>query len=477
MCAKTDKNPYLVKKLPTVKFKKIHGKEHKIMNEKKKVSTILKMIVGSLLGLIIFIVPLDYGDGKPVLLISLARRVISENTGGVFAFLGIIITGISLAGAIYYLITKEKEHNKFFMECFSVSILDLIWRVLAFGIAIFGYYKLGPEFIWSEFTGGLLVWDVMPALFIVFLIGITCLPFLTDYGLMELVGGVLRPIFRPLFRLPGRSAALCISAWFGNGTTAIVATDFEYQRGYLTARESAIICMNFCVIVYSAMFTYSTVIGGLEDMYFGALFLTCTLIGIVSTAILSRIPPISKYPDTYFEGKKNIYDEDKGGLKYAFEQAYEKVTVAPAPIDMVKNGVVSATKLYMILYPTIIAMATVVLIIAEYTPVFDYIAMPFVPLLNLLGVPEAPSVAPALFTGLADLLLPFIAATRIQSQLSKFILCALGVTQLICLSESALIMMKSKIPFKFSHMFTIFLEKTAIGFIIALVAGRLIGLT
>ena len=130
----------------------------------------------------------------------------------------------------------------------------------------------------------------------------------------------------------------------------------------------------------------------------------------------------------------------------------------------------------MAVFPTIILLATVVLAIAEFTPVFKIIATPMVPLLNALGVPEAESVAPALFTGFADLLLPFLAATGIQSQLSKFILCVLGTMQLICMSESGVILMRSELKFKFTHVLMIFLEKTVIAFTIALMAGKLLGL-
>lgn len=53
-----------------------------------------------------------------------------------------------------------------------------------------------------------------------------------------------------------------------------------------------------------------------------------------------------------------------------------------------------------------------------------------------MDIPEASTVTPSLLIGFADLLLPFFAATSLQSQLAKFIVCVIGTIQVICMSES-----------------------------------------
>ena len=39
--------------------------------------------------------------------------------------------------------------------------------------------------------------------------------------------------------------------------------------------------------------------------------------------------------------------------------------------------------------PIVMAIGTLALIVAEYTPIFQWLGMPFIPLLELMRVPEA----------------------------------------------------------------------------------------
>ena len=50
---------------------------------------------------------------------------------------------------------------------------------------------------------------------------------------MEFVGSLARPIMRPLFKIPGRSAINCAVAWVGSGTMGIVLTNKEYEDGFI----------------------------------------------------------------------------------------------------------------------------------------------------------------------------------------------------------------------------------------------------
>lgn len=258
----------------------------------------------------------------------------------------------------------------------------------------------------------------------------------------------------------------------------MLTTDEEYKKGYYTGREAAIICFGFCIITFPSVFSYTTSIAGLDVGTFSYFFLTLIIVGVISTIILSRIPPITWIPNTYYNDTPNetaVVGKEDG--KTAFDRAYEKAASAPGIVEMLKMGLMKSLRLYMNVFPLIILLATIVLVLTEYTPVFSIIATPLVPVLGHLGIPEADLVAPALLTGFADLLLPFLAATGIQSQLSKFIVCIVGTIQVICMSETGTVLLKTEIPVKFRDLVIVFLEKTVLAVIIALIMGRLIGLT
>lgn len=70
-------------------------------------------------------------------------------------------------------------------------------------MVVFGF---GPEMVTSVDTGATII-DLCGTLFcIVVSFEKLILPFLTDCGIMEFLGVLLRPVVRPLFRVPGRAS-------------------------------------------------------------------------------------------------------------------------------------------------------------------------------------------------------------------------------------------------------------------------------
>ena len=69
---------------------------------------------------------------------------------------------------------------------------------------------------------------------------------------------------------------------------------------------------------------------------------------------------------------------------------------------------------------------------------------------------------PALLAGFADMFLPAILATGIESEFTRFVIAALSVTQLIYMSEVGAVTLKSNIPLNFLELGAIFLIRTVI---------------
>ena len=57
------------------------------------------------------------------------------------------------------------------------------------------------------------------------------LPLLMEYGLLELLGPVFRPVMRPLFTLPGRSTVDNLASFIGDGTVGVLITSRQYEEG------------------------------------------------------------------------------------------------------------------------------------------------------------------------------------------------------------------------------------------------------
>ncbi len=108
------------------------------------------------------------------------------------------------------------------------------------------------------------------------------------------------------------------------------------------------------------------------------------------------------------------------------------------------------------------ALGTIALVIAEYTSVFSVLGQPFIPFLELLGVPYAVEASQTIVVGFADMFIPSIIAASIDSEMTRFVIAAMSVTQLIYMSEVGALLLGSKIPVNIFELFAIFILRTLI---------------
>ena len=114
------------------------------------------------------------------------------------------------------------------------------------------------------------------------------------------------------------------------------------------------------------------------------------------------------------------------------------------------------------LIPIVVAWGTLALIIATYTPVFDWISYPMGLYLKLLGVLEAFAAAPATLVGFTDMFIPALLSVGLTSVKTKFVIGVLSLVQIIYLTEVGTIIIKSEIPLNFWKLLVIFLERTIV---------------
>ncbi|MCF8068892.1 MAG: hypothetical protein K9L30_09935 [Desulfobacterales bacterium] len=437
-----------------------------------------KLIFATSIGILFFMTPLTI-NGEIKILYALFSDFLIEKVQ-IVPIIVLVIMLMSALLSLYFTFVKKNVESAFIKGTFVAGPRALIIRVLAAVIGILIYFKLGHEYIYNEYTGEVILYYLMPILVVSFWLACVLIPLLLDFGGVELIGVLFKRIFKPLFKLPGSSAVLAIGSLLGDGSIGIIATNKEYKKRFLTAKEGAILMFGFCTIPVPYVFIYSTSIGGVDVSLFGYLCLTILVCTLVSTAILCRIPPISRMHNTYYNEDNSENDEEdtsKNEPKLGVKAALKRAENAPTIKEMVVKGSKETFFLYMDIFPAILLIATVALVIGEFTPVFDIIAKPFVPVLNLIGLPEATTAAPAFLIGYLDLLIPFLISEEIVSQLTKFVICTIGVIQVMCLSETAALAMKSNMKITFWDVTFVVIEKTIICLPIAFIMGKLIGLS
>ena len=131
-------------------------------------------------------------------------------------------------------------------------------------------------------------------------------------------------------------------------------------------------------------------------------------------------------------------------------------------MSWLKSSLANVTDIWFGLMPPLMFIATAGLVIAEYTPIMQWISLPYVPLLELLQIPEAEKAAPALVVGFAEMFLPAVVATGIESELTRFVIIATSIVQLIYMSEMGVFVLKSNIPLNLWQLALIFIVRTLV---------------
>lgn len=434
-------------------------------------------LIPSITGVILFMIPVKNAAGEWTVVCKIIADIIAGSIGSVLPLLCVLILTVS---AVMCLIALGKPRfimeSDVLRECFACNKIWVVVRVLAAIFVWLTYLGIDAEgtgiisYITGGGQGGFILYDLMTTLVIIFVIAALLLPLLLDFGLLEFVGALLTRVMRPVFKVPGRAAVDCITSWIGDGTLGVMLTSNQYEGGYYTAKEASIIATLFSAVsITFTLVVLDTV--GMVNM-FGIYYLIVCLVGIVCAIICPYLYPLRKKPETYLiPGKaapETLPEGYKSNTEYGMALAMERVSQHTGVGEFFKSGAKNACSMWFAVLPSVMAIGTVALILANYTPIFDYLGMPFRPLLSLLGLGEdAAAVASTMIVGFTDMLTPaIIIAESGASEMAKFIVAVVSVTQVLYLSEVGGLILGSKIPINLWEMFVIFLERTIISLII-----------
>lgn len=204
----------------------------------------------------------------------------------------------------------------------------------------------------------------------------------------------------------------------------------------------------------------------MQDQFF-LFYLSVIISCLIAAVIMPRIWPLNKIPDEYAkevssDARTEQLPEGKTAIGHGFDMATEVGIKAPGVKGFFKAGLKTVVDMWFVILPVVMSIGTIATIIANYTPIFELIGKPFVPFLQLLQIPEATHASQTILIGFADMFLPSILIESAHSDLTRFVIGALSITQLIYLSEVGGVILGSKIPVNIGKLFVIFLIRTII---------------
>lgn len=452
-------------------------------HDSNKSFSFIKFFLPSLVGILLFVFPIKY-NGEVTIPIAILSNYVQTWTSDYIAEIILGLITISFWGGLLYKILafyrkkNKKEESSFWMNqsliksLFDTSLLWLVIRGLSFVFAVFVYFHIGTEAVYSESTGTFVYYDLLPILFAVFLLAGLFLPLLLNFGLLEFTGTLLKKVMRPVFGLPGRSAVDAIASWLGDGTIGVLLTSKQYEDGFYTERDACIIGTNFSLVsVTFSIVVINTV--GLSNL-FVPFYLTVTFACIIAAIVVPKLPPLSRKKNELVDGRppeEEVIPKNMSGFSYGLSQGLKQAEGQNIVKAVLVDGSKNVIEMWIGVIPIVLTIGTIALILAEFTPIFKILGLPFLPILQLLQIPDAAAASQTLFAGFADMLLPSVMIANVESELTRFVVAAVSVSQLIYLSEVGALLIASKIPVKMKDLVIIFIERTLITLpIIAVIA-------
>lgn len=428
-------------------------------------NNIMRFAVPSAIGVSLFLVPVPISGRQEILsglVVSILKGFFGETL--VPALVAIIVASAVVTiwhrvHPISWIVNHEKLNG-----IFSPSRFWAVVRVLGAALMLAVYFSAGPEWLVGDDTGRNMLITVIPTCAMWYIVGGVFLPFLTDYGFVDLFGAFFRKYARPLFHIPGRAMIDCLSSWLGSSVCGTYLTVSQYEKGFYTAREAVIVISCFSLLSVS----FCSMIASMLDLgsQFAAFYGTIVIAGIACALILPRLWPICRMPDNYYKGSgKQIEEEvpaDVSRGAWAVQCAMKRAARAPSVGVTLERGALNALDMILSTLPSIMTFGSAALVLAMYTDLFSYISLPLVPYLELCGIPEATTVGSTILVGFADQFATVILGTTVGSASLRFLIGCLSILQVLYMTDIGSLILTSKVPFKFWQIIIVYLERILI---------------
>jgi len=130
----------------------------------------LMFLIPSLLGVFLFMAPINYQDSITIPIAVLAKSVQALFEGMLTTVVTVSITATALA-TIATKIVKPRSilDNSFLSGLLNPSLAWFVVQQLGAIFVVMTYFEVGPAMIYDGATGGLVLHDLLPVLFSVFI--------------------------------------------------------------------------------------------------------------------------------------------------------------------------------------------------------------------------------------------------------------------------------------------------------------------
>ncbi|WP_129116053.1 YjiH family protein [Halegenticoccus tardaugens] len=430
----------------------------------------IRFVVAFLTGGFVFLFPIQWEGQTTIPLDVIMTLIQNASTAAVELFaLGTIISGgvLTTVAEVHYRgapVLSDRTEALLELEYWRTATVFVVFRLAAVFFAFAILLDIGPAWMLADSIVNIAWGALVITVALVIPIGAIFVNLLAELGGLQFIGTLAQPLMRPVFNLPGRSALDSAASWLGSFSIGYYLTRNVFDRGGYNKREVFVICTCFATANLGTVGAVAAILGLLH------VFPVIVLLYIVSTlvvaAVLVRIPPLSTVPEEYiadpdpepqFTGTVGDY------LRFAFNEGVAAAEEGESILGASFTGFVDGLKLAGTVVGSVLTMSMVVLLLEAYTPLFQYIAEPFVPVMSLLGIPDPHMATIGIILGGAEFFIggTFVVEADLVTQVFVLVVTS---AQAIFFSAPAPMMvdMFDDIPMRFRDLFLLLVMRTVL---------------
>ena len=422
-----------------------------------KTMALIQLIVFSAIGLVMFFVPFTIGEKSTILFDHGATYLVNQqHTLSVILLFMLMIFGVSKP-----FIDGSWRKN------ITHKILT-VFKVLGLVLAVMYISGNAPAFMMEK--------DMLPFLFeklalpvgMIVPLGALILAFLVGFGLLEMVGVLMQPIMKPIWRTPGASAIDAVASFVGSYSIGLLITNRVYLQKQYSAREAIIIATGFSTVSAAFMVIVAKTLGLME--FWNLFFWSTLVITFIVTAITARIPPISRFDNEL--DRPNLDYKRGTRLKAAYELGLSTSRRASDFKQILWSNFRDGLTMAAAIVPSIIAVGLTGLLLAKYTPVFDALGLLLYPFTWLGGLPEPLVAAKGMSAGLAEMFLPALLLSE-ADMLTRYVAGVISISSVLFFSAMIPCVLATEIPISVGKMVIVWFQRVALSILLAAAFGHL----
>jgi len=384
------------------------------MKDSKK--GVAKSLLLTLLGGVLFLVEIPGLESSVfVFLVDEVERILAPVLVYVlFAFILSAFLG-TILGTVFRLPFIMKSPR--LKRTFAGRKMQLVTLTVASFVMV-SYLFLPLNFLNQESAA---LMSICGNMIVFMLIAKMILPLVSDYGLAEILEVYLRPVMKPLLKVPGSAVISLLTSMLVSVTVAVVAVTEQFRKAVYNKKEAVIIVS--CMTIPSMPFTMLVlgVVGRMD--VFGKFYLYLGAVCLLVSVITVRLFPVRRMPETYYGDASAPSLEVQSGSRWkrAMEGASRKALATRYhPVD----NAVGITLNMVSFIPYTLAWGTLMKLLLAYTDLVTILTYPYGLWLKLFGIEEGIQLAPVLVLNFIDVVMPTVLLTDVgQTETVLKVLC------------------------------------------------------